>query len=81
MCQNTPGTFHRTDEDSPRQDVAYLSNVQVRYPLRSGHNFVNGIHHCLFLIADTDLPRWTLVKESHIYGNIRQGELLHVCMC
>ena len=62
-----------------------LCNVQVRYSLSSGHDFIDGIHHRLLLIADTDLPRWPFVKQGHVYRDIREGELLcmyvHTCAC
>ena len=65
---------------SPWQEyqTRYLCNVEIRYPLSSGHDFINGVHHCLFLVADTDLPGRALIKEGHVHGNIREGKLLHV---
>ena len=61
--------------------LSYLCNVKVGYPLSCGHDFINGIHDCLLLVAHTDLPRWTLVEQGHVHGNIWQGEFLHMCVC
>ena len=41
--------------------MQYLCNIKVGYPLSSGHDFINGVHHGLFLVTDTDLPRGALV--------------------